>query len=82
MNVLEWGASGSSCAQASITSPRAIQAAMGMPPAIALPTHMMSGSTPQWSTANHAPVRPNPVISSSTISRTSRRAHNSLSRGR
>ncbi len=31
----------------------------------------MSGTTPQWSTANHDPVRPHPVITSSAIRRTS-----------
>ena len=30
---------------------------------------MMSGTTFQWSTANHSPVRPKPDITSSAISR-------------
>jgi hypothetical protein len=31
----------------------------------------MSGWTPQWSTPNHRPVRPQPVMTSSAIRRTS-----------
>src|SRR5450631_2137291 len=41
----------------------------------------MSGFTPQWSIANHLPVRPHPAITSSSISRTPWRSQISRSRG-
>jgi hypothetical protein len=37
----------------------------------------MSGRTPQWSTPNQRPVRPNPVITSSAITSTPLRRHTS-----
>ena len=37
------------------------------PPPIALPRHMMSGTTSQWSTPKSFPVRPRPVCTSSAI---------------
>ncbi len=37
------------------------------PPPMALPRHMMSGTTPQWSTPKSLPVRPRPVWTSSAI---------------
>ena len=47
-----------------------MKAESGMtPPPIALPRHMMSGTTPQWSTPNSLPVRPSPVWTSSAMSR-------------
>ena len=45
-----------------------MKAESGMtPPPIALPRHMMSGTTPQWSTPKSLPVRPSPVWTSSAI---------------
>jgi hypothetical protein len=45
----------------SITSARAMMAPNGIPLAIPLARQMMSGTTPQCSTANIFPVRPMPV---------------------
>ena len=44
-------------------------------------TVMMSGVTPSWSTANQAPVLPNPLITSSQISRISYFWHSSFKTG-
>ena len=45
-----------------------MKAESGMtPPPSALPRHMMSGTTFQWSTPNILPVRPRPVCTSSAI---------------
>ena len=41
------------------------------PPVMALAVQMMSGVTFQWLTQNGLPVRPNPVMISSAIRRTS-----------
>ena len=48
-----------------------VAAKLRYPPVIALPRHMMSGSTPACSHANMRPVRPNPVAISSSTSSTS-----------
>jgi hypothetical protein len=42
---------------------------------------IMSGRTPQWSTPNQRPVRPNPVITSSMISSTPWRRSTSVTAG-
>ena len=44
-------------------------ALMGMPPAMALPQFMTSGTTPKFSLANILPVRPQPDWISSKMSR-------------
>ena len=44
-----------------------VAAKLIIPPVIALPTHIMSGTTSACSTANIVPVRPKPVAISSTI---------------
>ena len=44
-------------------------AVTGKPFPMPLPMAMTSGTTPSWSTANQAPVRPKPVATSSATSR-------------
>ena len=51
------------------SSSRAITPLIGKPPPNPFPTVRMSGRTPSCSIANILPVRPNPVIISSQISR-------------
>jgi len=50
-------------------SARPVTEASGMPAAIDLEATRMSGSIPQCSQANILPVRPNPVCTSSAITR-------------
>ncbi len=52
------------------------------PPPIDLPTHMMSGTTFQWSTPQSFPVRPIPVWISSAMSSAPYLVHSSRARGR
>jgi hypothetical protein len=47
------------------------------PDDVPLPAVMMSGRRSHWSQPNQAPVRPNPVMTSSAISRTPWRSHTS-----
>ena len=54
---------------ASAMSSRAMNAPSGKPLAIPLAMVMMSGSTSYASTANIRPLRPNPLCTSSTMSR-------------
>ena len=49
---------------------QSIAAIVRYPPVNALPTHMMSGTTPAVTAPHNSPVRPNPVAISSRISRT------------
>ena len=57
--------------KASATCLAAMAAPIGTYPLVrALATTVMSGTTPQCSVANIRPVRPNPVITSSQMSRT------------
>ena len=52
------------------TSPLAAANPNGTYPLVVpLPAVRISGRTPQWSTPNQRPVRPNPVITSSAITR-------------
>ena len=54
---------------AAMSSARARIPDSGSPDAMPLAMTRMSGSTSQWRTANISPVRPNPVWTSSAMSR-------------